>query len=135
MVTLVIGASGRSGRALMQALPDAIPVVRDGARYPGARIADLTDATALQAALAGATRIISTAHARHAAPVIAAAPPAARLIFMGSTRRYSRWPDTHGEGVVMGEAAFLASGRAGVMLHPTMISARKARTTCSAWPR
>jgi nucleoside-diphosphate-sugar epimerase len=40
---------------------------------------------------------------------------------MGSTRRYSRWPDAHGDGVRAGEAAFLASGRRGVMLHPTMI--------------
>jgi nucleoside-diphosphate-sugar epimerase len=43
------------------------------------------------------------------------------LVLMGSTRRFSRWPDAHGNGVRAGEAAFLASGRPGVMLHPTMI--------------
>jgi nucleoside-diphosphate-sugar epimerase len=43
------------------------------------------------------------------------------LVLMGSTRRFSRWPDEHGNGVCAGEAAFLASGRPGVMLHPTMI--------------
>jgi nucleoside-diphosphate-sugar epimerase len=121
VTTLVIGASGRSGRGLMQALPGAIPVVRDGAKYPGARVADITNAPALQAALRDATHIISTAHARHAAAIIAAAPPQARLIFLGSTRRHSRWPDAHGDGVRAGEAAFITSGRAGVMLHPTMI--------------
>ena len=105
----------------MAALPGAIPVVRDPAKYPGARVADITDATALRAALAGAARIISTAHARYAGAIIAAAPPDARLIFLGSTRRFSRWPDAHGDGVRAGEAAFLASTRAGVMLHPTMI--------------
>jgi len=118
---IVIGASGRTGRALMQALPDATPMVRHPAKYPGARVADITDAAALRAALAGATRIISTAHARHAAAIIAAAPPDARFVFLGSTRRFSRWPDAHGDGVRAGEAAFLASRRAGVMLHPTMI--------------
>ena len=53
--------------------------------------------------------------------VIEAAPPDARLVLLGSTRKFTRWPDAHGNGVLAGEAAFLASGRAGVMLHPTMI--------------
>ena len=68
-----------------------------------------------------ATRIVCCAHARHAGAVIDAAPADARLIFLGSTRKFTRWPDAHGNGVLAGEAAFLASGRAGVMLHPTMI--------------
>jgi len=117
----VIGASGRSGRALAAMLPGCVPVVRDGAKYPGARVADITDAPALRAALRDATHVISTAHARFAGAIIDAAPPGARLVFLGSTRRYSRWHDAHGDGVRAGEAAFLASGRAGVMLHPTMI--------------
>ena len=45
----------------------------------------------------------------------------ARFVFLGSTRKFTRWPDAHGNGVLAGEAAFLASGRSGVMLHPTMI--------------
>jgi nucleoside-diphosphate-sugar epimerase len=53
--------------------------------------------------------------------LIAAAPKGARLVLLGSTRKFTRWPDAHGNGVLAGEAAFLASGRAGVMLHPTMI--------------
>jgi uncharacterized protein YbjT (DUF2867 family) len=124
----VIGASGRSGMQLCRAVgADAVPVVRDPARWaatglPGTpRIADLTDAAALRTALAGATRIASCAHARHAPAVIAAAPAAATLVFLGSTRKFTRWPDVHGDGVTQGEAAFLASGRRGVMLHPTMI--------------
>lgn len=85
------------------------------------RIARLEDAAGLHAALRDATQVVSTAHARYAAAVIAAAPPDARLVFLGSTRRFTRWPDDHGNGVIAGEAAFLASARAGVMLHPTMI--------------
>ena len=80
-----------------------------------------TDATRLRAALADATHIVSCAHARHARAVLAAAPSDARFVFLGSTRKFTRWPDAHGNGVLAGEAAFLASGRSGVMLHPTMI--------------
>lgn len=127
----VIGASGRSGAALCRALAargtEFAPVVRDAERWAGTglaappRIADLRDAAALTAALTGAECVVSCAHARWAPAILAAAPPQARCVFMGSTRRFSRWPDAHGDGVRAGEAAFLASGRAGVMLHPTMI--------------
>ena len=84
-------------------------------------VADLTDPAALARALEGATHVVSCAHARYTARVIAAAPEAARLVLLGSTRKFTRWPDAHGNGVLAGEAALLASGRSGVMLHPTMI--------------
>lgn len=124
----IIGASGRSGATLCRAL--RLPfraVVRDAAKWSALGIAaphavaDLKDEAALRAALIGATTVISCAHARHIPAILAAAPPEARFVFMGSTRRHSRWPDEHGNGVRAGEAAFLASGRAGTMLHPTMI--------------
>jgi nucleoside-diphosphate-sugar epimerase len=53
--------------------------------------------------------------------LIEAAPEGARLVLLGSTRKFTRWPDAHGNGVLAGEAALLRSGRPGVMLHPTMI--------------
>ena len=124
----VLGASGRSGATLCRALDQPFrAVVRDAAKWQALGIAaphavaDLRDEGALSAALAGATTIISCAHARHIPAILAAAPPGARFVFMGSTRRHSRWPDDHGNGVRAGEAAFLASGRPGVLLHPTMI--------------
>lgn len=130
MIALV-GATGRSGAALARALAAAgigfIPVARSAAKWaalglPGDfRAADLRDADALKRALAGATRIISTAHARWTPALIAAADRGASFVLMGSTRRFSQWRDAHGDGVRAGEAAFLASGRSGVMLHPTMI--------------
>ncbi len=129
--THVVGASGRSGTALCAALQGAgmpfVPVVRSLARYAAtglaapARVADLGDPFALRQALAGAERIVLTAHARHAAALIAAAPATARFVLLGSTRKFTRWPDAHGNGVLAGEAAWLASGRDGVLLHPTMI--------------
>ena len=127
----VIGASGRSGSALCRAILQSggkiQPVVRSAARWaatdlPGAPLlADLTAPTALRAALAHATHIVSCAHARHAAAILRDAPAGAQFVFLGSTRKFTRWPDAHGDGVLAGEAAFLASGRPGVMLHPTMI--------------
>jgi uncharacterized protein YbjT (DUF2867 family) len=124
----VIGASGRSGAALAQVLgPRTVPVVRDAAAWaalgfdPRPRIADLNDPPSMIRALGDATHIVSCAHARHTALVVAAAPANARLVLLGSTRKFTRWPDDHGNGVLAGEAALLSSGRSGVMLHPTMI--------------
>ena len=128
----VIGASGRSGLALCQSLLSngipVTPVVRNTAKWqalglPGTpRSADLQGpAAALRTALEGASRIVSCAHARHTQAIIAAAPPDAQLVLLGSTRKFTRWPDAHGNGVLAGEAALLNAGRTGVMLHPTMI--------------
>ena len=127
----VIGASGRSGAALCAALlargQGFIPVVREPARWratglPGApRRAEIEDQVALAGTLADAAWVVSTAHARHAGRVIAAAPAQATLVFLGSTRKFTRWPDAHGDGVLAGEQALLGSGRNGVMLHPSMI--------------
>lgn len=127
----ILGASGRSGASLCRSLlatgATPIPIVRSPERWRAAairltpRVADLTDPAHLRRALEDAETIVSTAHARHAAAIIAAAPPGARLVFLGSTRKFTRWPDAHGNGVLAGERAFVASGRNGVMLHPTMI--------------
>jgi uncharacterized protein YbjT (DUF2867 family) len=123
----VIGASGRTGTALCRSLladgVPIVPVVRDAAKWTGAppRIADLADPERLHDALRDATHIVCCAHARYAGAVIDATPPETRLIFLGSTRKFTNWPDEHGNGVLAGEAAFLASRRSGVMLHPTMI--------------
>jgi len=124
----IIGASGRSGAALARVLGSRIvPVVRNAAKWAALgfdvkpREADLTNPPSMTEALRHATHVVSCAHARHTALVIAAAPASARLVLLGSTRKFTRWPDEHGNGVLAGEAALLSSGRAGVMLHPTMI--------------
>jgi len=127
----VIGASGRSGAALCRSLSadhvSFLPVVRDAAKWSALGlgvsplVADIGDAAALRAALRGARRIVCCAHASFAGAVLAASPPDARFVFLGSTRKFTQWPDAHGTGVTAGESTFLASGRSGVMLHPTMI--------------
>jgi uncharacterized protein YbjT (DUF2867 family) len=127
----VIGATGRSGLALCRGLlADGIPVVpivRNPEKWAAARLrgkarqADLRDREALRGALTDATRVVSCAHARHTPGILAVAPESALLVLLGSTRKFTRWPDAHGNGVLAGEAALLGSGRSGVMLHPTMI--------------
>jgi uncharacterized protein YbjT (DUF2867 family) len=124
----VVGASGRSGKALAERLGSRIvPVVRNAAKWDALgfavqpRVANLADPNALARALRDATHVVSCAHARHTVRVIEAAPGDARFVLLGSTRKFTRWPDDHGNGVLAGEAAFLSSGRRGVMLHPTMI--------------
>jgi len=127
----IIGATGRSGVSLCRSLLNDggsfVPVVRNPAKWAALHIcatpcvADLADQARLRDALAGAAHIVCLAHARHAPAVLAAAPADACFVFLGSTRKYTRWPDAHGNGVLAGEVAFLASGRSGVMLHPTMI--------------
>ncbi len=126
----MIGASGRSGAALCRSLlADGVafvPVVRNKQRWAATglcgepRIADLEDG-GLAAALVGAKRVVSCAHARHIPAILRAAPDDAQFAFLGSTRKFTRWPDAHGDGVLAGERALLASGRAGALLHPTMI--------------
>ena len=127
----VIGAAGRSGAALCRALlaqgTPVVPVVRDAQRWAATGmagapvVADLTEPLSLATALGGARRGVSTAHARHASAVLEAAATAERLVFLGSTRKFTRWPDAHGDGVLAGERAVLGSDRSAVMLHPTMI--------------
>jgi uncharacterized protein YbjT (DUF2867 family) len=133
----LIGASGRSGAALTRALlargVEVVPVVRDPAKFAALGLpfaprradlarADLTRADgALAEALADATHIVNTAHARHTEALLAAAPEAARLVLLGSTRRFTRFPDDNARALIAAESAFLASGRQGVLLHPTMI--------------
>jgi uncharacterized protein YbjT (DUF2867 family) len=124
----VIGASGRTGAALAAALgPRLVPVVRNAAKWAalgfGAepRIAELEQPGPLTEALRDATHIVSCVHARYATEIVDAAPPDATFVFLGSTRRFTRWPDEHGDFVVLGEYTFRASRRRGVILHPTMI--------------
>jgi nucleoside-diphosphate-sugar epimerase len=132
VIVALLGASGKTGRYV------AARLVRDGHRVVAvgrsaerlsrieatveARIADLEDAASVRAALADAETVVSLAHARFAAAVLGALPPACRrVVLTGSTRKFTRLPDPAADAVRAGEAAFLASGRPGVMLHPSMI--------------
>lgn len=127
----VIGASGRSGAALCRALIEngnrVIAVVRNRGKLApdladacvAVRQADVTDSVALPIALENAAVVVNTAHARHLPAILAATH--APIVALGSTRKFTRWLDDHGRGVLAGEAALQADGRPSILLHPTMI--------------
>ena len=127
----VIGANGRTGavlcRALLAAGTHVIPVVRNPERWialglPGTpRQAELSDPAALHHALQGAERIASVSFAVWTDHILQAAPPQARLVLIGTARRYGPRDDPPGADAAQAEALLLASARDAVMLHPTMI--------------
>ena len=132
MKPYVIGATGRTGAALCRSLAadgvEFVPVIRNKRRWqrmglPGEpRIADLERPSTLFHALKRAELVVSCAHARHVPAILDAAPDGVRsFVLLGSTRKFTRWPDAHAQGVLAGEQSFRASSRKGVMLHPTMI--------------
>lgn len=126
----LIGATSRIGRVLLTRLNnrgiEVIALGRSAERLAplGAptRVVDFADSAALARALADADVVISCAPLTIAPQILAALPErASRIIFTGSTRRFSRYPDAFGAALQQAEAAFARSGRAGVILHATMI--------------
>ena len=128
----VLGAAGMTGRYLVARLCDEGHEVAALGRSPArldavdarARklIADLDLPASVAKALKGVARVVSCVHARYTETVLTALPPSCeRLVLTGSTRRFTALADTAADAVRAGEAAFLASGVAGVMLHPSMI--------------
>ncbi|MDH3235723.1 MAG: NAD(P)H-binding protein [Alphaproteobacteria bacterium] len=132
MSVAVVGATSKTGRYLVARLiadgRDVVAIGRDPDRLAAldpkaeARRGDLTQPETMRAALAGAGQVISLAHARFTAALLETLPDTCdRVVLTGSMRRFTKLPDPAGEAVAVGEAAFAASGRPGVMLHPGLI--------------
>lgn len=126
----VVGASGQVGRRLVARLASrgiaAIAIGRSKDRLAGLpatiRLADPADPRTLSVALASAGRVAVCAHACFAPAVLAALPDRIeRIVITGSTRRFTRFMDTAANEVIAAEAALAASGRPGIVIHPTMI--------------
>lgn len=127
---VVIGATSRIGRCLVSRLQQrgmaVVALGRSAERLAAlaapSRAVDFGDAVALARALGDAEAIVSCAPLTIAPQILAAAPErVSRIILTGSTRRFSRYPDAFGAALLGAEAAFARSGRAGVILHATMI--------------
>lgn len=128
----VLGATGNVGRALTAALlaqgVEIIAIARalSGLQELGGgvnpRAIDLDgDGEMLREALMGVSCVINVAHARFTRKIIAALPDdAVRLITLGSTRIFTRFPDQKAAQMQEAEAAH-AQGVNGIILHPTMI--------------
>jgi len=150
----VFGATSGLGRDLVSRLHDdghdTIAIGRDLRRLrtlidvpTECRIADLRRPESLAASLVDAQMVVSVAHARFTAAVLAALPDTClRVVLLGSTRRFTRLPDHAAEAVRLAETALATSGQCGVMLHPTMIYGRPGDRTVrrilaylQRWPR
>ncbi len=129
----VVGASGNTGALLVERLVRGGAKVIAISRTPDrlARLADPNveirpvdaggDAALLRAAVIDASVVINVAHARYTRALIGAlAGPDVRLITLGSTRIFTRFPDTKAAEVSDAEAAH-AGVVNGVILHSTMI--------------
>src|SRR5579871_5170203 len=119
---VVFGSSSDIGRRLAERFAAAgLPCRRISRRIEGATPADLETGEGVPSALAGATTVVSCAHARFTKALLANLPEGTKLVLTGSAWRYSRVPNSRAEQVRDAEAIFLASGFRGVMLHPAMI--------------
>src|SRR5689334_22018596 len=132
MKIALLGATSKTGRYVLPVLCDhghAVTAIgRDPAKLatldPRARTvrADITDASSLRAALADVDCVAALAHARYATEILAAVPESCRrVVLTGSVRKFTQLPDAAADAVRAGESRLLASGRPGVMLHPSMI--------------
>ncbi len=132
MKIAILGATGKTGRYVVARLcerghevtavgrrTDRLAALDPRARRAGA---DLDHPESVAPALRGAESVVSLAHARFVETILAALPGTCEhLVLTGSTRKFTSLPDPAADAVRRGEAAFLASGRPGVMLHPSMI--------------
>ncbi len=132
---VIFGATSDIGRRVTKCLLDDNLAVRVVSRrspqaatldprasYATGDLAAPAKAAQLKAIVADAEMVISCAHARYTARLLNVLPRRpVRLVLVGSAWRYSHIPEPRAELVRSAEAEFLASGRPGVMLHPTMI--------------
>lgn len=132
MKIALLGATSKTGRYVLPVLcghgHTVVAIGRDPAKLatldPRARMirADITEPASLRTALADVECVASLAHARYTEEILAALPASCRrVVLTGSVRKFTQLPDPAADAVRAGESRLLASGRPGVMLHPSMI--------------
>lgn len=127
----IVGATSKLGQNLMRRLASrgrkVIPLARRlDALAPeqrtDARHFDLEQPGSLQNALRDAECVVSCVQAHDGGAVVSALPSTVkRVVLMGSTRIFSRYPSELIEKQKAAVAALARSGAPGVVLHPTMI--------------
>ena len=125
---VIFGASTSIGAGLVDALGRAGKATRSVSRTapkdnsPNSAVADLQTGVGVFEALTDAQIVVSCAHARYTRRIIETLPPSVeKVVLMGSAWRYSGVENIRADEVRLAEREFVASGRDGVMLHPTMI--------------
>jgi nucleoside-diphosphate-sugar epimerase len=125
---VIFGASTSIGRGLAEELNRAGKSIRRvfhesrNGETMNSVVADLNSGAGVSEALADASIVVSCAHARYTRRLLEMLPPGVqKLVLVGSAWRYSRTKNPRADEVRAAEKEFIASGRDGVMLHPTMI--------------
>jgi uncharacterized protein YbjT (DUF2867 family) len=129
---IILGASSRIGRKLLARLQqrgvDSVAIGRTEASLAGIaaphRLVDFADRADLGRALADADAVVSCTPlvSVPAVTILEALPErATRILFTGSTRRFTRFPDAAAAALAEAETRLAASGRAGIILHASMI--------------
>jgi nucleoside-diphosphate-sugar epimerase len=119
---VIFGSSSDIGLRLTEKLRAAdVPCRTISRRMAGAVPADLETGDGVEAAISGATVVVSCAHARFTRALLATAPPDAKIVLTGSAWRYSHVPNDRADQVREAESLFLTSRFRGLMLHPAMI--------------
>lgn len=129
----VLGATGNTGKRLLRRLAQegasVIAIARTLSRLQelaGGKVEVRSanaagDPASLRDALKDAAIVVNVAHARYTRALIGALPdPATRLITLGSTRKFTNFPDQKAAEVIDAEAAYM-EGVCGTILHPAMI--------------
>jgi nucleoside-diphosphate-sugar epimerase len=127
----VVGATGKLGRMvarrlLARGIP-VIPVVRSPEKLDpelklAARRFDVERKETIAPALRDTKLLVSCLHGRHGVDLLNGLPHGAeRVVLLGSTRIFTRFPDPNVALLQATQDALARSGIPGVMLHPTMI--------------
>ncbi len=117
-------------RRLAEAGRTYVPVMRNVAAWrslglPGERrVVDLADVRTMTDALSDARLIICCAPPSFLPGILTVTDHDVRLIALAGPIRYRRTTDGDELGKRAGQAAFISSGRRGVMLHPTFLYGR-----------
>jgi len=148
----VIGATGPTGRSLVVRLledgHDVVAIARSPARLAAfdprvrRRVVDLDADQDLRSVLSDLdTAVVSVPYPHHQR-VLRDLPRACRVVFLSSTRRFSRFPSAAAETLRATEDCWLNSGRTGALLHVAMIYGPPGDRNISrlialieAWPR
>ena len=127
----VVGATGKLGRMVARRLlargVPVTPVVRspeklDPELRTAARHFDVERRETIAPALRDTKILVSCLHGRYGVDLLNELPAGVeRVVLLGSTRMFTRFPDPNVELLQATQNALTRSGIPGVMLHPTMI--------------
>lgn len=131
----LIGATGKLGQAVAEKMTAAgisFKIIGRSEKklrslYPDKDyiIADNNDPEAIQTAIGNCKIIINCCYCGSTSNIITASHKDSHIISMGSTRRYTKFPDQYAKDVEKAEQTLRSSGRSWIQINPTMIYGKR----------